>query len=273
MQPFRSRAFTDVGSDGAWENYTHLGSDYAALLVTPDFQPIARLSALPPAGGNVLAIATTKASSEPRPAPKVVHFSGYDWRVRSSPNDRGGEICDYEPSNVWVDDQGYLHLLMGLEGGHRYCAGISLTRSLGYGTYKFVIEDTNHLPTSAVLALFTQDSDGADMDIELSRWGNALNRNADYVVQPYYIPENTVHFEIPAGPTTHVLRWEPGRATFRSFAGVSTAHSKIIEHVFKSGVPVPANETLLIDFYDAHHPQSGLQHPVEVVVQNFEYLP
>ena len=275
VQPFRNLALTEIAEDGSWENVTHLGTDYAALLVEPEYQPMAKLSELPSTNGNVLAVAITKASSEPPPEPKLVHFSGYDWMIRSSPNDRGGDLYDYEPSNVWVDDQGYLHLLMGQEGGRWHCAAVSLTRSLGYGTYRFVISDSAHLPPSAILALFTQDAEGgADMDIELGRWGKVQNRNADYVIQPYYIPQNVVHFEVPAGPMTHVLRWEPGSATFKSFAGVSTApRGPVMDHVFKSGVPVPARETLHIDFYDLHHSQSGLQHPVEIVVQKFEYLP
>lgn len=274
VQPFRGHPFTDIASDGSWENATHLGSDYAVLIVPHGFQPQQKLSALPAVGGDVLAVATTKASSDPPPAQKVIHFSGYDWRVRSSPNDRGGELCDYEPSNVWVDDQGSLHLLMGQEAGHWHCAGISLTRSLGYGTYRFVVSDIDHLPPSAILAMYTQDTDGSEMDIELGRWGKPHNRNADYVVQPYYIPENTVHFDVPAGPMTHVLRWEPGSATFKTFAGPSAApRASLMDHVFKSDVPVPARETVHIAFYDFHHYQSGVQHPVEIVVQRFEYLP
>ncbi|WP_218624044.1 glycoside hydrolase family 16 protein [Granulicella sp. dw_53] len=276
IQPFRGHAPTEIAGDGSWENATHLGTDYAALLVAPGFQPTAKLSALPSTNGNVLAVAITKASSEALPDPKVIHFSGYDWRVRYSPNIRGGELCDYEPSNVWVDDRGYLHLLMGQEGSHWHCAGISLTRSLGYGTYRFVISDSANLPSSAVFTMFIQDQEtaGAEMDIELSRWGKAQNRNADYVVQPYYIPENTVHFEIPAGPMIHVLRWEPSSVAFKSFAGDSVAPRAIVmDHVFKSGVPVPARERLHMAFYDFHHSQSGLQHPVEIVVKRFEYLP
>jgi hypothetical protein len=221
-----------------------------------------------------LAVATVKGSSERAADPKIIHFSGYDWRVTSSPNDHGGEICDYEPSNAWVDDRGYLHLLMGQDGGHWHCAGIALTRSLGYGTYRFVIADSTHLPPSAVVAMFTRDEDRAQFGIELSRWGKEQNRNADYVVQPYYIPENTVYFHVPPGPMTHLLRWEPGSVAFRSFTGVLTApRASLTDHVFKSGIPVPASEMLHLDLYDFHHSHSGLQHPVEIVVQNFEYLP
>lgn len=280
VQPFRSRPFTHVGGEGRWSTATHPGSDYAALLVTPGFRPEARLETLPKVGGNVLGVSFVKGSSAPKQDAKILHFSGYDWKVKSSEGDHGGELSEYEPSNAWVDDHGYLHLLMGQVDGQWHCAGISLTRSLGYGTYRFVVQDSAQLPPSAVFTLFTHDDrqderDQAEMDIELSHWGRAYRRNADYVIQPYYIPENTVHFNVPAGPMTYLLRWDPGSAVFKSFRGESAATPgrKVMEHIFRSGVPVPSAETVHLDLYDFHHSQSGLQHPVEVVVEKFEYLP
>lgn len=280
VQPFRSRPFTDLAANGTWSTATHLGTDYAVLLVSPGYQPPTRISELPPPGGGVLAVARIKGTPGHLIAPKIIHFGGYDWTVSSSADIRNGELSRYEPSNAWVDDHGYLHLLMGEEEGVWHCAGVRLTRSLGYGTYRFVVQDSARLPPSAVLAMFTRDDrqeleDAAEMDIELSRWGKPQNRNADYVVQPYYVPENTVHFNVPAGPVTYVLRWEPGSATFRAFAGSSMAAGgrKIMDHVFRSGVPIPAAETVHLDFYDFRHSKSGLQHPVEIVVEKFEYLP
>ena len=280
IQPFRSRPFTEIGSDGNWKTATHLGTDYTVLLVSPGYQPPIRIKELPAAGGGVLAVAFAKGTTGQHIVPKLLHFSGYDWAVSSSADYRGGELSDYEPSNAWVDDHGYLHLLMSEGEGQWHCAAIRLTRSLGYGTYRFVVQDTVHLPTSAVLAMFTRDDrqnpeDAAEMNIELSHWGKQTNRNADYVVQPYYVPENTVHYNVTAGPVTYELRWEPGIATFRTSSGDSTtpAKHKIMDHVFKSGIPIPTAETVHINFYDFRHSKSGLHHPVEVVVERFEYLP
>ena len=54
---------------------------------------------------------------------------------------------------------------------------MSLTRRLGYGTYRFVVRDVGHLEPGAVLTLFTWEGAAADqnhreMDIEISRWGD-----------------------------------------------------------------------------------------------------
>jgi hypothetical protein len=279
VQPFRRRAYTDVASDGSWENMTHLGREYAAVLVAPGFQPPPKLQELPAVTGNVLAVATIRGSSGHLPGPKILHFSGYDWKVRSSVENRAGELCRYEGSNAWTDDRGYLHLLMGQGDGAWQCAGISMTRSLGYGNYRFLVSNSAHLPPSAAFTLYTrtdgeEPEEANDLDIELSQWGKTQRYNAHYVVQPYYIPGNSVHFVVPAGPMTYTLRWEPGRAAFRAITGPPTAPGRnVFEHVFKSGIPVPAAETIHLDLYDFQHFQSGLQHPVEVVVQKFEYLP
>lgn len=73
---------------------------------------------------------------------------------------------------------------------------------------------------------------------------------------------------------SYVLQWEPGSAEFKAFSGVSpTSHGTVLDQVFRSGVPVPAEETVHFNFYDFHHSKSGLRHPVEIVVQKFEYLP
>ncbi len=265
VQPFRSRPLTKIESDTTWNTVTHIGAEYAALLVTPGYQPQAKIGTLPPVGSGVLAVATVKGMEAPPVISKTIRFSGYDWTVRTSPSNRGGEMNDYDPANAWVDQQGYLHLKMGDRDGRWTSAGVKLTRSLGYGTYRFVVQDSAHLEPSAVLAMFTLDERHdqevrTELDIELSRWGNSGKQNGDYTVQPYYVPENTMHFSVPPGKFTHVLRWQPGVASFKTFYGESTGPGarELAHHVFTSGVPFPGGETVHIDFYDFFHSQSGL---------------
>ena len=112
------------------------------------------------------------------------------------------------------------------------------------------------------------------MDVEISRWGEPGNDNAQYVVQPYYVPANVSRFQAPAGTLTHTLRWEVGRALFRTVKGAlrSGGTSVVAEHAFSSGVPVPGNETIRINLYVFGNPPLTLP-PTEIVVQSFEYLP
>jgi hypothetical protein len=52
VQPLISGPYTNVGSDGGWENWTHLGDRYAALLVRLPFRPAPMADQLPEVGGT-----------------------------------------------------------------------------------------------------------------------------------------------------------------------------------------------------------------------------
>jgi len=279
IQPFANRPFTKIQADSTWKNSTHLGTEYAALLVEPGYYPESKVATLPKEGHGVVAVATATGKAAAPIVSKLIYFSGYDWIVRSAGSDRGGEPNAYDPANAWIDRKGYLHLQMAERDGRWSCANVRLTRSLGYGTYRFVVQDSSHLEPSAVLGMFTLDEGRPDetrseLNIELSRWGNASSKNAQYVVQPYYVPENVSRFMAPAGVLTHLLRWEPGVASFKTIRGpVDTGSKNIGEHVFTSGVPTAAGETVHIELYEFHHSKNGSQHPAEVVIEKFEYLP
>lgn len=277
IQPFANQQFTRLQPDLTWKNSTHLGTEYAALLVEARYRPLAKLAALPPVGNGVLAIATAKGQATAPITPKVVHFSGYDWMVRAAGSDRGGEPNFYDTSNAWTDAGGRLHLRTS-ERSHRWtCAEVSLTRSLGYGSYKFVIEDTGHLAPNDTLGLYTWDEGRVDdirneLDIELSRWGKPESKNAQYVVQPFYVPENITRFNVPAGELTHLLHWSPGVAAFKTVRGGGTG-PMVNEHVFTSSIPTPAGETVHMNLCDYHHSRNTGERPAEVVIEKFEYLP
>ncbi len=280
IQPFKDNPFTKIQADSTWKNSTHLGTEYAALLVDPGFRPESKIATLPNEGNGIVAVTTVAGTPAAPIMSKVIHFSGYDWNVRTAGSDRGGEPNSYDPANAWVDPKGYLHLRMAVRDGRWTCAEVNLTRSLGFGTYRFVVQDFAHLGPSAVLGMFTWDEAGADdvrneLDVELSRWGIPGAKNAQYVVQPFYVPENVARFTVPAGVLTHILRWDRGTASFKTVPGsvVGPGSKTISAHVFTSGIPTPAAETVHIGFYDFHHSKSTLQLPAEVVIEKFEYLP
>ena len=250
------------------------------LDVEPGFHPATKLPALPAEGNGVVAIATSNGMPAAPIVSKVIHFSGYDWSVRNAASDRGGQPNSYDPSNVWTDKNGYLHLRMEEHDGLWTCAEVSLTRSLGYGSYIFVVQDTGHFGPSAALGLYTNDDFRTDdipgeLDIELSRWGIADSKNAQYVVQPFYVPENVSRFTAPAGVLTHMLRWESGRASFKTVrgSGMGSGAATISEHIFTSGVPTPAKETVHMGLYSYRLTKTSSQQPVEVVIEKFEFLP
>jgi hypothetical protein len=278
LQPLPNAPYTKIQPDSNWVNSTHLGTEYAALLVEPGYRPRATLDELPSPGGQVVAVVTAKGAAAP-PSP-MLQFGGYEWRIRTAPSTRGDTKNLYDPANAWTDAEGALHLRIAGEPGKWACAEVALTRSFGYGTYSFVVRDTSNLEPAAVLAMFTWDYSGAEdnnreMDVEISRWGDPASKNAQYVVQPFYVPANVARFNSPAGVLTHSFRWEPGRLSFRTVRGNANAPRPevVSEHVFTSGVPVPGVETVRMALYVYGKTGQPLQNGAEVVVEKFEYLP
>jgi len=280
VQPFRSRPFTDVGPDSTWKNSIHLGQEYAALLVDADYRPPATAEALPDRGGGVIAVVRIAGTGKfVAPAAKTITFSGYEWLVRQTQNDRHG-MNDYDGRNVWVDDNGHLHLALTERDGRWTSADIRLTRSFGYGTYSFDVRDISQVDPSAAFSMYTFDPLGSDQNfreltVDVSRWGDPSNMNGQFVVQPETVPANVFRFAIPAGRITHSFRWEPGRVSFRAAQRGSAprGESVVAERLFTARVPTAGAESLhLTLLYDRSAPRPPSK-AVEVVVEKFAFLP
>ena len=156
-----------------------------------------------------------------------------------------------------------------------------LNRSLGYGTYIVTVRDTSHLEPSAVFSMNTFDDWGGDqyyreMDVEISRWGDAAKKNnAQYGIQPFYIPGNVFAFEQPSCTLTHVMHWESGLVSFKTFRGksIESGAPPTSQHEFTSAIPSPGQERIQLFFYVIASEKYPLQKGNEVVIDKFEYLP
>jgi hypothetical protein len=275
VQPFGNQPFTAIQPDAKWKNLTHPGTAYAAVLVDSRFQPMATLTTLPKTGGTIRAVAVVEGVKS-SPPPKTLAFSGYQWEIRNSMSNRAGSINAFDESNAWTDGAGLLHLRIAGGPEHWTSGEVRLSRSLGYGSYRFVVRDISRLEPAAVLSFFTRDDDGPtrEMDIELSRWGELENKNAQYVVQPYFVAANTMRFDAPGGTLTHWLVWEPGRASFRTARGASPKmNNDVAEHVFSSGVPSPGNERVHMNLYVFDNQRNPLRQESEVIIEKFEFRP
>jgi hypothetical protein len=62
VQPFADQPLTDIAPNGEWHAQTHLGQEYAALLVLPSYAPPSAPEELPPLGNQVLAKVTAQAN-------------------------------------------------------------------------------------------------------------------------------------------------------------------------------------------------------------------
>src|SRR5262249_24822082 len=90
-QPWPEHPFIPVKVDSTWSTETHLGFEYAALLVEPGYQPLPEIDVIPTQGGSVALVTIVPGTGKPQLASVgSLKFSGYDWSVRTIESDKGG---------------------------------------------------------------------------------------------------------------------------------------------------------------------------------------
>lgn len=277
VQPFASKPFTEIQADHSWSSVTHVGAKYAALLVEHDYAPPRVADTLPAQGGQVIAVATvngTPSAMSQQMTPGKLTFSGFEWEVQRAPKDNFEILYPNSPSNVWTDPKGWLHLRITKEPEGWTGAEIHLSRSLGYGTYSFVVHELPDLEPATVLGIQSWDPLDAgqnhrEFDFLLGQLGDPSIKNAQYSIIPFNIPGNLYRFTIPRGAFTHSVRWEQGQLSLRT----EGRSGVIAEHTFTSAIPTPGGERIHILTYayrDALVPQKN---GVEVILEKFVYLP
>jgi hypothetical protein len=282
VQPMSTSPFTSIAPDHVWRNELHLGTDYAVLLVDSSYDPAPVLAQLPNRGQGVAAVAVAR--GQEKSSSFFVDFAGFTWRVRRVPSDRGGTSNPYRPENVYTDSSGALHLRIIKRDQQWTCSEVNLTRSLGYGTYSFTVEDTSKLEPPVVFGMFTWDysvsgyrENYGEFDLDITRRGDPKAQNAEFVIQPPVVPANISRFTAPPGKLKYTVIWEPGRVTMFTVRAPGGAGAPLIsKHVFTSEVPAPGLESMRMTLYAYRDPNGklpGLQHPAEVVVDRFEFLP
>ena len=157
-----------------------------------------------------------------------------------------------------------------------------MTRSLGYGTYTFTVEDTSQLDPAAVFGIFTWDystdeQNNREFDINFTRWGERDNKNAEYVLQPSIVPSNVSRFIAPAGKLEQTIVWESGRVIMTTArAAASPGEPPVFKRVFTSEVPSPGSESIRMTFYVYSNKKRrafDMQTGAEVIVDRFQYRP
>src|SRR5713226_2924582 len=156
VQPWPDCPFIPIKADSRWSTETHLGFEYAALLVEPDYHPLPILDLAPTQGGSVALVTIVKGVGTPQLAPTgSLKFNGYDWGVRTIANDKGGTNNLFDAENARTDASGALHMqIQKNKTGRWSCAEIFLNRSLGYGTYSVTVRDISHLEPAAVFTMY-----------------------------------------------------------------------------------------------------------------------
>lgn len=217
----------------------------------------------------------------------TISWSGLEWQVTD-----GGMagVCEGDPNNVTVDDQGYLHLRITNQGGQWRAAELFTKDKLGFGTYQWQIDGPiDTFDKNIVLGLFPYGpaanigEDGTnEIDIEYSRWGQEDGNNGDWTNYPStgeVIGEHSYTFSL-GGETLSTSR----------FVWAST---RIIDYLFSGLEPLDGSGTPLetwsyVPATTANIPQQALplgmnlwcfeappsdEQELEIVVRNFSFVP
>src|ERR1700724_1938257 len=69
VPPSPDHPFIPIKADSTWSTETHLGFEYAALLVEPDYNPPPVMDTAPSQGGSVALVTIVKGSGTQQPSP------------------------------------------------------------------------------------------------------------------------------------------------------------------------------------------------------------
>jgi len=283
VQPFESSAHTEISDDGTWKAQIHLGTEYAAVLSKEDSLPSQFLDAPPTVGKTIDAIAVVKGggieipTSEDPSRGTTLRFSGLQWLVRTIPGDQGSKTNEYSSANVHVDESGALHLRLSRSSHGWVCSEVHSARSFGYGTYALKISDVAELESAVMFSAFTYfdkplDGDHRELAIRLTRRGVASNTNAEFSIQPSFVPANFYHFNVPPGPLELEMNWHPDEGEFVVSRDEMPVRQPVV-WPFKTGMPIPDDTHVYINLCNYGYAPSPPTHDAEVVVKSFEFYP
>ena len=165
-------------------------------------------------------------------------FAGRQWIIKTHLDSLVGPGNNYFSdfvNDVFVDDNGYLHLTITERDGKWYSTEVVSEENMGFGTYTFTIEGNPLIfDKNAVLGLFTWDDStfqveaNSEVDIEFAKWGNEDDTlPLQYGVQPIaFGPYNAERVDKPEvdnrywnGVSTHIFTWTDTLITWQSWQG------------------------------------------------------
>ena len=163
---------------------------------------------------------------------RTIQWSGMTWDVKNGTGlGPGPNNWSDSTNSVWVDANNNLHLKVRRFHGKWYSAEVISQDSLGFGDYEFRLEsNTENYDKNVVAGLFTFQSDTEEIDIELTKFGDANNTDAHYTVQPYFNPGNTNDFDLglTGDFSTHSFNWTANQIDFESLHGHNTDRKSVV---------------------------------------------
>jgi hypothetical protein len=209
----------------------------------------------------------------------LLSFSGRNWEIKSSSSitGPGSNRFYYNTNSSYVDGNGYLHLGLFNVNGNRYASEVNVTDSLGYGTYTFLIQgDISHLDKCAVLGFYTWDDRAQsaqgnaynrEIDIEMSKWCDPSNTNAEMGVQPETASMYNSYSLSYTGDILASFNWKAGEVDFLIRQASTGAVISQWNYV-GSGVPTPGAEKMRVNLWADEAPTAS---NVTVVIKSFNF--
>ncbi|CAF3418158.1 unnamed protein product [Rotaria sp. Silwood1] len=142
---------------------------------------------------------------------------------------------NWNSNNVWVDDNGKLHLKLSYSGrkGGWTCAELYTNVKFGFGTFRWFVEGAiDKFDPRVVLGLFTYGGvDGTnEIDIEVAKWGRTelVASNYFYTVYPHTLGiaqpvSNGTRISLQGTYTTHQFTWTSDKISFLGQHGFMTS--------------------------------------------------
>jgi len=219
IQPYSDqRAYLPVNGDGTYQTWIREWKQISAFVIRKGYDALSEQQIYMPFPLTVDGVDVLGIAGHP-----TIQFSGYEWAVKGGVSlGPGPNHFSTSPDNVWVDDQGRLHLKITQRDGKWYCAEVYQMHPLDYGTYIFQLSSrVDLLDKNVVGSPFIHRDDSHELDVEFSRWGVESGPNAQFVMQPYYNPGNREQFAMSLSneDSTHIIQWMADLVFFQSAQG------------------------------------------------------
>jgi hypothetical protein len=235
-------------------------------------------------GGDYAAVAKRQAASG------ALNWMGREWTITD-----GGMagVAKGNPTNVFIDQNGYLHLRIMKRGGTYTASELFSADRMGFGTYQWQIEGAViNMDKSTVLGLFSYGPKAGiggdaenEIDIEFSQWNKICHGcNADFTFYP-----TTGNKKLGPKEDNFTINLSGATLTTARFEWTST---RIVATIMSGLQPIgtTANVLQTLTFappdYTARIPQVPLPLGMnlwcfkttptsdqEVIIRNFQYVP
>lgn len=215
----------------------------------------------------------------------TIEFSGYKWVTKETYGRHtgpGNNLFSGSKENVFVDNEGKLHLRLTNVDGKWYCPEVRLIAKLGYGRYYFYMDSLPQaLDKNIVIGMFVYDLQDTtnfhnEIDIEFSKWGKDSTHNSQYVIQPDEL--NAFRFQSDLSlRTRHMIELRKHKITFSSaYHSIDSTKASVdyMRYKKKPGYTyLTKDERVIFNVWLYHATEPSNQKEFEVIISQFEFKP